>query len=86
MASISHEPLPAPPRVASWLEAVDMWSAIAIVVIWIAVIATAAFAPDMHFANEAGTQMTDIPSVVPVALIALFATSGIAKYGFGRRA
>jgi hypothetical protein len=39
----------------------------------------------MTFMNGAGTQVTNIPSAIVVALFAVIATSAIASRVFGRR-
>jgi hypothetical protein len=61
-----------------------MWTALAIAVVWLAVLFTAVFGPDL-VSTTAGTNATTIPSAVIVAPFAALATWGIAKYGFGRR-
>ena len=67
----------------AWIDARDMWASLAIAVIWLAVLVTAAFGPDIK-TIDAGGSSTTIPSAVGVALFAMFATLGVAKYGFGK--
>jgi hypothetical protein len=70
-----------------WLYAVPMWAGLAIVSIWMAVLFVGLFAGDIVSINGtagAGTT-TSVPSVVVVALFAVFATAFIARRGFGPR-
>ena len=62
----------------------EMWAALAIAVIWIAVLFTSVYGADIVTVN-AGASNSTVPSVVVVALFASPATWAIAKYGFGRR-
>jgi hypothetical protein len=84
MTTLSHEP-PATARRPWWLDATEIWASIAIVTIWLAVLFTAIFGPDIR-SFDAGGNTTTIPSAVAVALFALFATRAVAKHGFGQRA
>lgn len=83
MASMTHEGPTAGRPSAWWHDALDLWASLAIASIWVAVSLTAIFAPDMRFESNP-TNVTVIPSAVPVALFAIFATRGVARYGFGR--
>ena len=65
-------------RKPAWIEAREMWASLAIVSIWLAVLVTAVFGPDIR-SNDAGGNSTTIPSAVVVALFALFATLAVAK-------
>lgn len=80
MTTISHEPS-AVVRRRSWIDARDMWAALAIGSIWLAVLGSAAFAGDMHFQDAGGSSST-IPSVVVIAIFALLATVAVARHGF----
>jgi hypothetical protein len=62
----------------------EMWAALAIAVIWLAVLAAAIFGPDI-VNNDAGGNHSIVPSAVAVALFAALATWPVAKYGFGGR-
>jgi hypothetical protein len=60
-----------------------MWAALAIVVIWLAVLFAAVFGSDI-INSSAGGDASTVPSAVAVALFASLATWPVAKYGFGR--
>lgn len=62
----------------------EMWTALAIAVIWLAVLFTAVFGPDI-VTSTTGASTSTVPSVVVVALFAWPATWAVAKHGFGRR-
>ena len=64
-------------RKPAWIEAREMWASLAIVSIWLAVLVTAVFGPDIR-SNDAGGNSTTIPSAVVVALFALFAAVVVA--------
>ncbi len=83
MTTISHQP-PTAVRVPWWIEARNLWTSLAITVIWLAVTFTAIFGPDITSSTPGGTT-TSTPSAVAVALFAVFATWVVAKYGFERR-
>jgi hypothetical protein len=61
----------------------EMWAAIAVSVIWLAVLVDALFGPDIVTSNASG--YARIPSAVILALFAFLATWVIARHGFGRR-
>jgi hypothetical protein len=83
MTAVSHEPS-ALARRRSWIDARDMWASLAIVAIWLAVLASAAFGPDIRSFDASGSHTT-IPSAVVIALFALFATMSVAKHGYERK-
>jgi hypothetical protein len=83
MTTISHEPS-ALARRSVWLDARDLWATLAIVAIWLAVLFVGVFGPDFVSYNP-GSSTTTIPSGIPVAFFALFATMSVAKYGFSKR-
>ena len=83
MSTISHEPSAVVPRPA-WIDARNMWASLAIVSIWVAVLATAVFGPDIRSVDVSGSSTT-IPSGVAVAVVALFATISVAKHGLERK-
>jgi hypothetical protein len=60
-----------------------MWAAMAIAVMWLAVLFDAVFGPDI--VSTSATSSTTVPSAVVVALFALLGTRVVAKYGFGPR-
>jgi hypothetical protein len=83
MTTIPHEPSSIVGR-SVWLDARDLWAALAIVAIWLAVLFAAVFGPDF-VSTSAGGNNTVIPSGLGVAICALFATMSVAKYGFSKR-
>lgn len=78
MAAISEQPRSAP-RIA----ARQMWTSLAITVMWIVVLLDALFGPD--FVSNNATSSTTIPSAVFVALFAYLGTRVVAKYGYAER-
>ena len=82
MTTIPHGPPLAERR--SWIDARDLWASLAIAVIWLAVLFSAAFGSDIK-AFDAGGSNSTIPSAVGVALFAALATWPVAKYGFTRK-
>jgi hypothetical protein len=86
MATVSHEPtgaLPERQRGIRRLAVPDMWAALAIAVIWLAVLFDAIFGPDFVSSSRSGSSTTVVPSAAIVALFAYLATRVVAKYGFG---
>ena len=84
--AISHEPAGALPDKRPWsvrLQVSEMWASLAIGAIWLAVLFSAVFGPDIVSINSSGNA-TRIPSAVVVAIFAYLATRVVAKYGFGR--
>jgi hypothetical protein len=87
MTTISHEPsrsLPERRPLLPQLLVRDMWTALAISVMWLAVLFDAVYGPDIT--SMSASTSTTIPSAVFVALFATFATKAVAKYGFCRDA
>ena len=60
----------------------EMWTSLAIGVIWLVVLADALFGPDIVSSNAGG--FTRFPSAVVLALFAWLATRVVAKHGFGQ--
>jgi hypothetical protein len=58
-----------------------MWASLAIVAMWLAVLFTAVYGPDIVSKGVAGDSTT-VPSAVAVALFAFLATWPVAKFGF----
>ena len=87
MSTAAHEPARAVPerrRLSTQLVTRDMWTALAIVAIWLAVLFSAVFGPDM-VTTSSGGDGARIPSAVLVALFAALATRAVARYGFGHQ-
>ena len=83
MSSISHGPTrildAKQPRSLALLPR-ELWACLAIVVVWLAVLFTAIFGPDIVNTSAGGDQ-SSVPSAVAVALFAFLATWPIARYG-----
>jgi hypothetical protein len=81
MATLSHESSGEFPEKAR-LRVPEMWTSLAIAVIWLVVLFDALLGPDIVSVNVTST--THIPSAVVLALFAYLATHVVARYGFGR--
>ena len=87
MSTISREPSAEAYDLAqrpSWIGARNMWASLAIVSIWLVVLVTTMFAPNIESWDVSGTH-TVIPSGIVIALFALFVTMSVAKWGFERK-
>jgi hypothetical protein len=87
MSTISYEPSSSAPDERSrpaQLLVREMWAALAIAFMWLAVLFSAVFGPDI-VSTDAGSNTTTIPSSVVVALFAFFGTRVVAKHGLGRQ-
>jgi hypothetical protein len=84
MTTIQHERPAAAARKSVWFEARDLFAAVAIVSIWLAVLFVGVFGSD--FVSISNGSTTTIPSGVGVAFFGLFATMSVAKWGFRREA
>ena len=85
MTSVSHEPSRiVPEKRLPQLLVTEMWASLAIIVIWLSVLADAIFGPDIVTNNGVGDigEHTTVPSAVVVSLFAFLATWVVAKYGF----
>ena len=80
MSTVAHHPSEGRRWVAQ-LRIREMWAAVAIAFIWLAVLFDALFGPDI--VSTSATSSTTIPSAVFVALFAWLATRAVAKRGFG---
>jgi hypothetical protein len=86
MTTIPHDPSTIRDR-SEWslrLQVPEMWAALAIMVMWLAVLFTAVFGPDIVTSDPSGNYER-WPSVIPVAIFAFLATWLVAKHAFGRR-
>ena len=85
MTTISHEPSRSlqERRGLPQLLVPELWTSLAIVAIWLSVLFTAIFGPDIHTTSAGGDTAT-VPSAVVVALFAFLATWVVAGYGFRR--
>ena len=85
MTSVPHEPshIVSEKRLPQLLVT-EMWASLAIMVIWLSVLADAIFGPDIVTNNGVGDigEQTTVPSAVVVSLFAFLATWVVAKYGF----
>ena len=59
----------------------EMWTSLAIGLIWLVVLVDALFGPDVVVSNASG--FTRLPSAIILALFAWLATRVVAKHGFG---
>jgi hypothetical protein len=86
VGTVSHDPIAGVEHRQAWiavLSITDIWAALAIAVIWFAVLFAAVYGPDIASRGVAGDSTT-VPSGVAVALFASVATWAVAKYGFRR--
>jgi hypothetical protein len=85
MTTIPHEPVRDRERWSSRLLVPEMWASLAIVAMWLAVLFTAIYGPDLVSANGVADvgERTTVPSVFVVAPFAFLGTWVVAKYGFG---
>jgi hypothetical protein len=62
----------------------ELWGAVAIGVMWMAVLFSAVYGGDFVSQNGSQTQVTTIPSAVFVSFFAFLASSAVAKRAFRR--
>ena len=62
----------------------ELWGAVAIASMWVAVLFTAVYGGDFVSQNAGQTQATTIPSAVFVAFFALLASVAVARRAFRR--
>ena len=87
MTTVSHEPSAGVQEREGWwvrILVTEMWASLAIIVIWLSVLADAIFGPDIVTSNGVGDigEQATVPSAVVVSLFAFLATWVVAKYGF----
>ena len=88
MSAIPHDPPTALPERRGWsvrLLVPELWAALGIAAMWLAVLFDGIFGPDFVSTTPGGSSTT-IPSVVFVAVFAYLGTRVVAKYGFRERA
>jgi hypothetical protein len=76
---------PVPDR-TSWMSRIlipEMWGAVAIATMWLAVLFVGVFGPSMIFNSSSG--YTNVPVVVVVAFFALLGTIPVARRAFRSR-
>ena len=83
MAAFPHETPSAGRARPALFEMPELWAAIAIVVIWLAVLFDGVWGPDILTHDVSGTG-SSVPSVVVVAPCAVLATWLIARHAFRR--
>jgi hypothetical protein len=66
----------------SWLYVREIWAAVAIAVMWLAVLFVGVYGGDAVFTNADGSS-TRLPSSVFVALFAFLATAAVGRRAFG---
>ena len=85
MATMLREPAAqSSPTWRAVLTLTDMWASLAIAVVWLAVLFTAIYGPDIVTKSSGGSDSATIPSAVAMALFAFLATWVIAKHAYGR--
>jgi hypothetical protein len=84
MATISHE-APSAPTTRSRPERLvpELWTSLAIAVIWVTVLLDAIFGPDIVTRGVAGDSAV-IPSAIVISFFAFLATWVVARHGFRR--
>jgi hypothetical protein len=85
MTAISHESVR--PEPSSWwmqLLVPELWAFLAIALIWLSVLFSAVYGPEIHTNGVAGDSAT-VPSVVVVSFFAFLSTWAVAAYGFRSR-
>lgn len=80
MATLSHEHRKLERRVAPIVG--EVAAAVAIGLMWLAVLFDALFGPDIVTSNGAGTNTSSVPSAVAIAFFAFLATWVVARYAF----
>jgi hypothetical protein len=82
---MSHEPSAFGAR-RRWSQLLvrEMWTSLAIIMMWLAVLFDAIFGPDIVTSNGGGTNTSTVPSAVAVALFAFLSSWVVARYGFRR--
>jgi hypothetical protein len=85
MTTISNEPsrvVPERSRLSMQLRIPEMWASLAIIAMWVSVLFTAIYGPNVETSTGGGTNTSTIPSTVFLGLFAFFGTWIVARYGF----
>jgi hypothetical protein len=86
MTSFSHGQVPYERERPQWVEFLrirELWAALAIFMMWLAVLFAAVYGPDFVSSSPGGNSTT-IPSAIFVALFAWLGTISVAKFGLQR--
>jgi hypothetical protein len=85
MTAISHEPV-RPERASWWMQLLvpELWAFLAIALIWLSVLFSAVYGPEIQTHGVAGDSAI-VPSVVVVSFFAFLSTWAVAAYGFRSR-
>ena len=85
MTAISHEPTRLE-RSSWWMQLLvpELWAFLAIALIWLSVLFSAVYGPDIHTQGVGGDSAI-VPSVVVVSFFAFLSTWAVAAYGFRSR-
>ncbi len=84
MSTISHEPSKVGQTERHWsldLLVSEMWASLAIAVMWLAVLFTSIYGPDIATVS-AGGDSSHVPSGIVVAFFAFLGTWVVARHGF----
>lgn len=84
MSTISHEPSKAGQKQRHWsldLLVSEMWASLAIAVMWLAVLFTSIYGPDIVTVSVGGSS-SRVPSGIVVAFFAFLGTWVVARHGF----
>ena len=89
MTSVSHEPVLVRRERSEWADVLrtrELWAAVAIVAMWLAVLFVGVFGPSIKSTSGVGDigNGSSVPSVVVVAPCAVLATWLIARHAFRR--
>jgi len=86
MSTLSHERASFVRPRSTWVELPEVWAAITIVAIWLAVLFVGVFGPSIKSTSGVGDigNGSSVPSVVVVAPCAVLATWLIARHAFRR--
>jgi hypothetical protein len=84
MSTISHDSAEVGQKQRTWPEQMlvtEMWASLAIAVMWLAVLFTSIYGPDIATVS-AGGDSARVPSGIVVAFFAFLGTWVVARFGF----